>query len=223
VCYLSFNRRWEPAMSVGLSAMAVVVALRTPVSPLRIWQRPTADTPFIAHFNGVVDERTFYYPFTGLIPVLGGVRPSRFPTAIAGAQLSGVPSVWTLEAVGLSAFYAGPAVHVIDPMGLTDPLLARLPAEPEWRAGHRERRVPAGYEDSIRNCLARLYPDARVVPKAQSCVDFGATTNNIRDPEIARYYDDIRSITQSPVMSLKRWQLIGRMNLGLRTPPAVVR
>ncbi len=61
------------------------------------------------------------------------------------------------------------------------------------------------------------------MPTAQSCVDFGTATNNIRDPEIARYYDDIRSIAQSPVMSVKRWELIGRMHLGLRPAPTVVR
>lgn len=52
---------------------------------------------------------------------------------------------WTQGMVG---FYSGPNVILIDSMGITDPLIARLPANTRkmWRAGHYKRDIPQGYQ-----------------------------------------------------------------------------
>jgi arabinofuranosyltransferase len=47
--------------------------------------------------------------------------------------------------VGIIGYYAGPQVHIMEPFALTEPLLARLPTEGEWRIGHFPRRAPQGY------------------------------------------------------------------------------
>ena len=52
---------------------------------------------------------------------------------------------------GLAGFAAGPGVHTIDPMALTDPLLARIAFRPggDWRPGHLTRPCRDGYPESV--------------------------------------------------------------------------
>ena len=49
-------------------------------------------------------------------------------------------------------YYAGPNVYVVDELALADALLARLPARrvDQWRIGHFQRTLPAGYLDTLR-------------------------------------------------------------------------
>ncbi len=100
------------------------------------------------------------------------------------------------QAVGYTAFAAGPEVHVVDYLGLGDPLLARLPAKlpasPEgWKSGHFARPIPEGY-------LASLEAD----------------DSRIADPEVAAYYDAIRTITRDPLWGWGRLEVIAAMNAG---------
>ncbi len=58
------------------------------------------------------------------------------------------------EAIGYAGFAGGPEKHFIDAVGLSDPLLARLPAyiPPtiyKWKSGHFHRAIPDGYVESI--------------------------------------------------------------------------
>ena len=52
----------------------------------------------------------------------------------------------------MTGYYAGPTVHIVDPLALADPLLARLPPKRKinWRIGHFERTIPAGYRGTLR-------------------------------------------------------------------------
>jgi arabinofuranosyltransferase len=88
--------------------------------------------------------------------------------------------------VGFFGYNAGPSVHVVDMFALCDPLLARIPFEPNgrWRIGHFERPIPDGYDEVL---LGR-----------------GA----IRDPTIAALYDRVRLITRGPLFSAARWRAI---------------
>ena len=91
--------------------------------------------------------------------------------------------------VGLFGYFAGPEVHVVDTLGLGDPLLARLPAQPKWRAGHFQREIPDGYLKTIET-----------------------GRNVITDPEVAMTYARLKIITQDPLWSRRRWRAIVAMN-----------
>jgi arabinofuranosyltransferase len=199
------------------SAAVIITSLIATASPLRVW-RPEPTTPelfALPDFHGVLDERRFYYPFTGLWPVLQGTsEPAKHPWANGGVQARALPGVITFEAVGLLGYHAGPGVHVIDLMALADPLLARRPSLPHWRIGHFQRAVPDGYGDSIRACQQHLFPRGAVSPPAHNCLEWPDETNRIADAAIARQYDLIRLVTQGPLFTAARWRGILRLNTG---------
>jgi arabinofuranosyltransferase len=76
-------------------------------------------------------------------PFLDDMRPK-----IARARALG-PRVFSHDAVGMVGLYTGPDRHIVDVLGLCDPLLARLPATRPWRIGHYNRDAPAGYLESL--------------------------------------------------------------------------
>jgi arabinofuranosyltransferase len=92
-------------------------------------------------------------------------------------------------AVGFLGYFAGPQVHIVDHLGLGDPLLARRPARPEWRIGHYFRDLPVGYVHTLRS-----------------------GRNVIADPYVAMQYEQLTRITQGPLFSRRRWRAIWRMN-----------
>jgi arabinofuranosyltransferase len=86
-------------------------------------------------------------------------------------------------------YFAGPAVHVVDVLALGDALLARLPSKPNWRIGHFERPVPAGYIATIET-----------------------GRNRIEDTTTAMLYERIKAVTQDPLWSRRRWRAIATLN-----------
>jgi arabinofuranosyltransferase len=84
-------------------------------------------------------------------------------------------------------------VIVIDEFALGDPLLARLPvATPaQWRIGHFRRAVPEGY------LRARASGDTREM-----------------QPDLARYWEEIRLVVSGPLLSPGRLRAIARLNTG---------
>jgi arabinofuranosyltransferase len=99
-------------------------------------------------------------------------------------------------AVGYAGFKAGPNKFIIDVVGLTDPLTARLPATvpesyDEWKSGHFYRSIPLGYVESVDH-------------------DY----NVIEDDRVRAYYTALRTITRDPIFSRKRFATILAMNLG---------
>jgi arabinofuranosyltransferase len=114
--------------------------------------------------------------------------------------------------VGYLGYFLGPRVHVLDFHALSEPLLARLPAEqrdplPEasisaggrsWRIGHFIRRIPKGYPAS----LVR-------------------GSNQLEDPDLASYYDDLSLVTRGPLLSRRRAEAILKLNRPGRDPRIV--
>jgi arabinofuranosyltransferase len=203
-----------PPRAAVVAVAAIILSVWSPQSPWRVWRHPQAGQPIMSRGGyGIVDERAVYYPFTGLIPVIAGGDPARHPWAQAGRSSSAAPRVMVYEAVGLLGFYAGPGVHIIDPMALTDPLLARLPAEPGWRIGHFKRRVPDGYVATLEQCLAATFPHARVVPSSVSCVALPASVNAIQDRGTALLYDRLAVLTQGRLFDVDRLRAIAGARL----------
>ncbi len=107
--------------------------------------------------NGIADERRFYFSKNGLIPVIKEWVATGSEPVHPWGQKGGV--ILTSEALasgrpiivvvaGMSGYYAGPSVHILDAMALTDAFLARLPATPGARVGHYQRMLPRGYADT---------------------------------------------------------------------------
>ncbi|MFT5085736.1 MAG: arabinofuranosyltransferase [Candidatus Latescibacterota bacterium] len=101
--------------------------------------------------------------------------------------------VTTWSNIGLSGFYAGPNVHIIDSIALADPLLSRLPAidNPQWGPGHFGRIMPAGYIESYLN-----------------------DHNEIADPNLGLYYEVLAHVIRGSLLSSNRLLEIWRLNTG---------
>ena len=169
-------------------AVMLVAAAGAQVAPF------AADRTFHHDFQDrspTVDERRVYYQYTGLLNA-GATGPLDHPWARHGREVlaEGEPvTVW--GANGFFGFTVGRRVHVIDPLALGDVLLARLPAESEWRPGHLLRRVPAGYEETL-----------------------ASGEDHVLEPSIAELYERIRLIVRGPLFGKARLLAIWRLNTG---------
>lgn len=150
---------------------------------------------------GIGDERRVHHPYTGLVHAFSSAPwPQHFLRARGERSRAG-PSTRIDGAIGMSAFYGGPDVYVVDVFALADPLRARLPGivrststrphEYGWRSGHMARPMPEGYLESLET-----------------------GENRIADPDLKRYYDAIRRITRGPLWDAARLRAVVRLNLG---------
>jgi arabinofuranosyltransferase len=139
--------------------------------------------------SGTVDERRVYYQYTGLLNAgAGGADQHPWARHAKDVLASGDrATIWIAN--GFFGLTLGPRVHVIDPIALSDMLLARLPAEPDWRPGHFTRRVPTGYLETI-----------------------ASGENRIAEPGLAALYERVRLIVSGRLFSKARLQAIWRLN-----------
>jgi arabinofuranosyltransferase len=151
--------------------------------------------------QGVDDERGYRHNDTSLLKLnreqgvkdLGGWVADGLRAKREEKQVS------VYRNIGYYGFFAGPGVHIIDPYGIGDPLMARMPFPPEkhpWQAGHFMRKVPEGYEDAA--------------------IDRGA----IADPELAAYWAKLELVTRGPIFDGARLLEVLRFNLGMNPIPA---
>ena len=144
--------------------------------------------------HGICDERAFYYHGTGLLRAPSrGWLPSHSLERLGRLARERCERVIVIKAVGMHAFYAGRDVHVLDEMGLGDPLLSRLKPDlsDDWRIVHLRREIPEGYVETLdtgRNCLA--------------------------DPDLAAYYDKLALVTRGRLFDPQRLLTIVKLNLG---------
>jgi arabinofuranosyltransferase len=147
-------------------------------------------------FHGIVDERASYYSGTGLLRRNRGEVWPQGRLAEMGRDMRRMRGTVTTiyPIIGIFGYEAGPTVHVIDPFALSDPLLARLPAEDKtnWRIGHFRRLLPTGYEETI---------------------DTG-NVNALRDPVIREYYERLRLVVGGNLGDMKRLPEIWRFLSG---------
>ena len=174
------------AILVGVAIASLALLSPSPA----IYGRPVRSTDGRTAWR-VTDERQFYYPTTGLL--LHGATETAFdhpwPRRVLAARDRGervLPFKW----VGFAGYFAGPTVHLIDEYGLTDPLLARLPALPDWAPGHFLRQVPDGYVETI-----------------------ATGRNRIANQEIGRYYERLELVTRGPLFGPGRLQSILVLNV----------
>jgi arabinofuranosyltransferase len=145
--------RWKPALASGL----VIYALFFPHTPLN---SPTSYKN-LAVIDGIADERGVYYPFTSIFQYYARKNGDFFlpdhPLSLDGYHFhQSDQQVYVHGNIGLFGYFAGLEKIIIDPNGLSDPFLAQLPIEGEWRVGHYFRKLPAGYLENIQNAGGSL-------------------------------------------------------------------
>ncbi|MBN8551222.1 MAG: hypothetical protein J0M12_18060, partial [Deltaproteobacteria bacterium] len=103
---------------------------------------------------------------------------------------------------GLRGFCSGPLARTIDPLSITDPLIARLPAPTNLQTflpGHVVKPVPRGYSESLQ-----------------------LNENLINDAQLREFYAALRSAITGPLFTWERWKAIWKLNVSYggryRTP-----
>lgn len=151
--------------------------------------------------DGISDERRFYYTTTGLLPVLRkwahtgsepvpswGVRGVELRQE---AQRTGKSIVAIEGNTGMFGYYAGPAIHNIDVLALSDAFLARLPAAPGSRTGHYMRIVTREYAESSLKPLPTIEIES-----------------------LRPLLSDVTLATRAPLFERGRWAAIWRLMSG---------
>jgi len=148
----------------------------------------------------VDDERGYRHNDTSLLKLnkersvqnLGGWVADAHKMRESGAKVS------VYKNIGYYGFFVGPGVHVIDPYGLGDALMSRIPFTERsgfWAPGHFYRKVPDGY--------------------AEAAIDAGT----IKDPQLAAYWQKLELVTRGPVFGRARLAEVLRFNLGKNPIP----
>ncbi len=177
----------------GAAAAAAVLLLMLfhPAAPIR--SGPGTVNPGIDD-HGIADERPYYFRQTGLIFYRPGAVWPAHDYYLRGLRFREMEGDVTIkDAIGFYGFAAGPQKTIIDPYGISDPLLARLPVEDRhrWRIGHFRRTLPRGYLESHL-----------------------AEANRIADPVIRDYYERLRRVTRDPLFTRRRFADIVALNSG---------
>jgi arabinofuranosyltransferase len=185
-------------VELALVRLPALAALLAPFALL--WLNPNAQESWpVAEFRrtGFADERAFYRLHVSvMMATRNDVMPTS-PWASEGRALAQAakmaPTVVVNPNIGFRGFYAGPRVHIIDPLALTEPLLARLPArsDPLWRVGHYQRAIPEGYEQTVRTGICHL-----------------------TDPALCEYWQAIRLVTAGELWSWTRLRALTALQLG---------
>lgn len=144
-------------------------------------------------------ERYWIYRWTSLFGWLKRDPDNIFPAGHTWCERGfSVEPVSILPNVGMPA-YCMPLNYIgFDYNGLVDPVMARMPKHPQvpWLPGGSIRIIPDGYMESLQT-----------------------QQNRIKDPDMARYYDKIRLITQSNnLFDPERLKAIIAFNLGAYEP-----
>jgi arabinofuranosyltransferase len=194
---------------------------------------------FDGHLPGVADERAHNVKSTGTWALVrrGGAGPdngwlrrgsewkreaaeaTRAVQNGADAALRAGPSPRPLlkhgHAVGMLGLAAGPDVHIVDHLAITEPFLARLPAayDPHAMAGHFERMgqwsapVPVTVACPLEHEVCQFWRDYSETLSSGRCV--------LSDRNACRYWEALRNVTTGALLSRERWRDIALLNLGL--------
>lgn len=194
VILLMRNLPETPSITGVTLVVIAIVGILVPNSRIYPVNVQTAQATLI-DTRGVADEHLWYASRTNLLNYTR-TTPTTNP-------LAGPPSIYENvnalpdrvdegHAIGIAGYVSGPKVHIIDLYALSDPLLARLPAiQKNWRIGHFTRVVPAGYVETIMT-----------------------GQNQIKDKNLAEYYDHLHNVTSGPLLSWSRMVDIWELNTG---------
>jgi len=150
---------------------------------------------------GIIDPRLQDYQATGLMRVRRNQWFPDHPESIRGLQAGEAQqAIASSPRPGFFGYAAGRSVHVLDPTGLGDPLLARLPPSSPVTPGHsivelRPRTPPDGYIESLL-----------------------ADRNAITNPALAAFYERVRFVTRGRLQARGRATNAALLALDRRAP-----
>ena len=188
-----------------LSPKPTFISTSDPSPSYRILKALKVSTYMTRTYHGIVDERSFYYIRTGLIRNLTENQIFKYGSINPIVNVGDSEENVVLESIiGISGYYLGPKIHVIDLWALSDPLLSKLytkrylpfddfnPQDTRrWRIGHFEREIPRGYIETIRTGI-----------------------NHIEDPNLHAYYEKLNILIKGDVWNTNRFKEIWNFNLG---------
>ncbi len=188
----------RPSLQVALAALGIGLEMyaSNPIwsaaAPLPL-NRADVVATLRSCLDNVCDERAYYGPFTNWRRLKNSTLHPPHPWAAWGTRVAEHPEITRISgAIGFRGYFAGPRVFIVDYFALSDPLLARLPAQVIWwKPGHFNRCLPLGYLEATRSG-----PDALV------------------DPPLREYYRMLWLITRAPLWSAARWRAIVKLNTG---------
>ena len=162
-------------------------------------KKSTQASQDVVRTTGIANERAYYFSRNGLLnQSLGQPMPNN-PVLTAEKKTSSNAKrrVAVYGGVGMVGFGAGPSLHIVDEYALGDPLLARIPFEPQriWRIGHFSRPLPYGYLESLEK-----------------------EGNLIQEKNLKQYYDHLNQIIRGRLFSGRRVLTILKMNFGFYRP-----
>lgn len=174
------------ALATGLSLPGGPIGLRPPTPTIKLDSR------------GVADERN-WHPGADLTAVVKGGHAIGTLTPDLERNLRTLLEqrrIIQTDLAGILPFLAGPDVHVVDPLALGEPFLARLPARQEHghHPGHLARDVPDGYLET----LEALRQD----PSHFAC--------KMRDESLCEYLRRLHIVVRGPVWTRPRFAEILR-------------
>jgi arabinofuranosyltransferase len=178
---------------VALATAFLIIGVSAPIPTFRLSEKPGLP---IVDAHGISDERLWYFDDLGLLNAYKAADPpvslGRERGEQARIDANNDLYVIAINNTGIYGYYAGPSVYIIDNYALSDPLLARLPAERvvNWRSGHFHRRLPDGY-------IARIYG-----------------LGELGDPQLGLYYDRLKLIVGGKLFDPQRWSAILDYNFG---------
>ena len=149
--------------------------------------------PAMFGVGGVDDERVLYDSLWLLPALQGKAGPDTFRATQLGRLWREHKGRLNVRGtIGAFGYYAGQQTYIIDPWALSDAFLARIGPRPypeNWRIGHISRPIPDGY------LMTKLTGE-----------------NRLRDPELARLYDQLRLVTSGHLFDARRWSAIIDLN-----------
>jgi len=169
----------------------------TPVITPWIYGRDTDFKPvrLAAMYSGNIDQRLMFYSSTLAAWWLGEQRIASDMELFRQQGESfriGKDKVVVHNAVGISGYYAGLDIHIVDSYALADPFLAQLPGIRRVFMGHFERQIVPGYIEHLRDGVTPL-----------------------QDAQLNQYYAAVELMIRSPnLLSPQRLKTIAAFNLG---------
>ena len=182
----------ERRLLAGASAAGVLMLL-SPLAPLRSGSSYRNGEVDAFHIS---DERGIFHKGSSLYRWLATDAGETFPVhrwSQAGRNFARSPErVMSRGNIGYFGYWAGTDKIIVDPLAIADPLLARLPMqEGWWRIGHFRRAIPRGYLESLRS-----------------------GRNQLEDPGLREFYQQLRLVTSGPLLDARRLQAIWDLNRG---------